>query len=81
MTIVNVNLQGNLERCIKEHIRAGYAATKAEVIRSALKEYFGLNKKVDRIDEDLKFAMAASEEVLKEVWDSDKEEAVWSKYY
>ncbi|MFH0817837.1 MAG: hypothetical protein V1909_04345 [Candidatus Micrarchaeota archaeon] len=36
MTIVNFHLQGELEKKVKRFIRAGYATSKAEVIRSAL---------------------------------------------
>ena len=38
MTIVNVNLRGELEKFIESYIQAGYASTRAEVIR------IGLNK-------------------------------------
>ena len=36
MVVVNVHLKGNLEYFIERYIKAGYAASKAEVIRMAL---------------------------------------------
>ncbi len=36
MTVVNFRLQGELEKKVNRYIRAGYATSKAEVIRTAL---------------------------------------------
>ncbi|MFA5382596.1 MAG: hypothetical protein WC356_05485 [Candidatus Micrarchaeia archaeon] len=83
MTIVNVNLRGQLERFVEQYIEEGYATSKAEIIRVALTQYFEEKKKNrhKEINEDLKFTMNASEHSLKKIWDNEKEEKFWSRYY
>ncbi len=83
MVVVNVNLKGKLEQFVEQYIQEGYATSKAEVIRSVLIKYFEGDKKSTHkdINDDLKFAMAASSKTLKKIWDNDKEEKAWSKYY
>ncbi len=85
MAIINVHLDGELEKFVYAFVKAGYAGSKAEVIRAALREYEQRNKikivnkepiKILR-DENLKLV----EERLKKEWDNDTEEKFWSKYY
>lgn len=83
MVIVNVNLKGKLEQFVEQYIQEGYATSKAEIIRAALTQYFEEKKKSTHkeIDKDLKFSMNASEYSLKKIWDNEKEEKFWSRYY
>lgn len=59
---------------------------KGETYDDVIKRLFNLVRKAAKgkpqlLDEDTRFAMAASEETLRKLWDNEHEEKAWSKYY
>lgn len=85
MTIVNVHLDGELERFVNEFVRSGYAGSKAEVIRAALREYEQKNQiKIESALAYLKKEMTAglltTEPHLKKIWDNPKDDEFWARY-
>jgi len=85
MAIINVHLDGELEKFVREFVKAGYAGSKAEVIRAALREYEQKNKIKNVDKEQIKILrnenLKMVEERLKKHWDNEAEEKFWSQYY
>lgn len=86
MAIVNVHLDGELDRFLNEFVKSGYAGSKAEVIRAALREFEYKNQiktksALEQLKEERHEMLKMAEPRLKKIWDNDREEAFWSRYY
>ena len=52
MAMINVRLEGELEKFVQDFIRAGYAASKTEVIRMGLLKLMGERRGYEDISDD-----------------------------
>ncbi|MBM3229690.1 hypothetical protein FJZ26_04630 [Candidatus Parvarchaeota archaeon] len=77
MVVVNFKLEGELEKLVERYIKAGYAASKTEVLREALK---GFKFRMQGKDDEGHGWYTLSQKSLKKIWDNPKDDEVWNKY-
>ncbi len=76
--MVNVNLGAYYEEIIHKYISKGYAGSKVEILRMAIREFDEREKR--NIIENEKIKQFVAQNANQDIWNDPKEDKVWNKY-